>query len=655
MPVALVPATESKGGGMPQFANRIFKLGAGGLATLALVAVGVSLGGCSNGRSGKAPPVAQQDLLPRPALYPALHGTIKSFAAVASANPVLVRGYGIVAGLPNTGSGEMPPPIRSMMINRLLKNNIGFLSHGTAQYDPSKILRSRQIAAVFVEGVIPPLAMRGTTFDLKVIALPNTQTTSLANGLLWTTPLRVHASLNNLSRVIARGRGPVFCDPLRDSASQLVKAGTILRTGRVMAGGIVSIKIPVILELYTPSYRISYLIQQIINQRYGGNPPVAAAENDRIVQLRVPRRYQNNPAQFVDMVMHLYLEQNIPGFTQAQAKRLLKALADPTAPLNQISTALAQLGRTVLPEIEPYYNSPDLRVAFYAARAGTIIGDEDAVTVLKKIVRQGRGPYLMDAVQTLEQSHDAVRASLAFQHLLHSADPRTRLLGYKALLEIHSPAIYSQVVGEKFMLDILPSAGPTLIYATRTGYPRLAIIGRVPKLIPGSLYVSQSNAITVNYPLPSVPQKPQAISAEKKHGSAALPVQLYYRDPLSHQMVQMSCDPELPDVITALAQAPNPFSPTYNPRVPYIAASYQRIVAMLFTLCHNKNIIATFMMQRKAPPSMALYASLNQPRPSGHTLGVYRHASGWNATSTTQPSHGLSPFSSALPGEKPGN
>ena len=229
---------------MPQFANRMFKLGLSSLAVVTLLATGVSLGGCSNGRSGKTPPVAQQDLLPRPALYPALHGTIKSFAAVASANPVLVRGYGIVAGLPNTGSGEMPPEIRNMMMNRLLKNNIGFLSHGTAQYDPSKILRSRQIAAVFVEGVIPPLAMRGTTFDLKVIAMPNTQTTSLANGLLWTTPLRVHVGLNNMSRVLARGRGPVFCDPLHASASRLVKAGTILRTGRVMAGGIVSIKIP---------------------------------------------------------------------------------------------------------------------------------------------------------------------------------------------------------------------------------------------------------------------------------------------------------------------------------------------------------------------------------------------------------------------------
>ncbi len=640
---------------MPQFANRMFKLGLFSLAVVTLLAAGVSLGGCSNGRSGKTPPVAQQDLLPRPALYSALHGTIKSFAAVASANPVLVRGYGIVAGLPNTGSGEMPPEIRNMMMNRLLKNNIGFLSHGTAQYDPSKILRSRQIAAVFVEGVIPPLAMRGTTFDLKVIAMPNTQTTSLANGLLWTTPLRVHVGLNNLSRVLARGRGPVFCDPLHASASRLVKAGTILRTGRVMAGGIVSIKIPVILELYTPSYRISYLIQQIINQRYGGNPPVAAAENDRIVQLRVPRRYQHNPAEFVDMVMHLYLEQNIPGFTQVQAKRLLKALSDPTAPFNQISMALAQLGRTVLPDIEPYYNSPDPRVAFYAARAGTIIGDEDAVTVLKKIVTEGRGPYLMDAVKTLEHSHDAVRASLAFQHLLQSPDPRTRLLGYKALLKIHSSEIYSQGVGAKFMLDILPSSGPTLIYATRTGNPRVAIIGRVPKLIPGSLYVSQGNAITVNYPLPTVPQKNQAISSHQHHQSATLPVQLYYRDPLSHQMVQMSCDPELPNVITALAQAPDPFSPRYNPRAPYIAASYQRIVAMLFTLCHNKNIIATFMMQHKSPPSMALYASLNQPRPSGHTLGVYRHGNGWTATPTTQPNHGVSPFSSTLPGEKPGN
>ena len=112
----------------------------GGLMVLALAA-------CSNQpKRPNRPPISLQDLHLKPSIYPALRGTIRSVATLAYARPIIVRGWGVVAGLPNTGSGEMPPGIRSILANRLLKNGAGYLSRGTQQYDPNRILNSRQVA-----------------------------------------------------------------------------------------------------------------------------------------------------------------------------------------------------------------------------------------------------------------------------------------------------------------------------------------------------------------------------------------------------------------------------------------------------------------------------------------------------------------------------
>ncbi len=230
--------------------------------------------------------------------------------------------------------------------------------------------------------------------------------------------------------------------------------------------------------------------------------------------------------------------------------------------------------------------------------------------------------------------------------LLASRQVPIRLAAYKALLNMHSGAVYSQSVGGKFYMDIVPAPGRTLIYATQTGVPRIAIIGPVPSLPAGALYISQHSALTVNYPFAAaaIASRPAATLPASPAASTNLPVQLIYRDRISGDQTVLATGPALPNVLIALGQAPNPFAPKYDPRTKYIAASYQRIIEMLYTMCQAGQLPATFMLQEPPQNQVALFASLNKPRPSGHLLN--------GSANATQRGAGVSPFTTKLPGEE---
>ena len=190
-------------------------------------------------------------------------------------------------------------------------------------------------------------------------------------------------------------------------------------------------------------------------------------------------------------------------------------------------------------------------------------------------------------------------------------------------------------------MTVLPADTSSLLYVTSHRVPQIAIIGHVPVLVPGTLYISPHGALTVNYPL---------ASTNAPSGKATYPVMLYYRDPLTHKVVELTCKPQLPAIISALATAPNPFSPKFNPKEPYIAISYQRLVTMLYTMCNSGELNATFRLERMANRSREMFASLDQPRPSHSTMNL--------VTPTTQSTktggNGSLPYSTSLPGEVPG-
>jgi hypothetical protein len=67
--------------------------------------------------------------------------------------------------------------------------------------------------------------------------------------------------------------------------------------------------------------------------------------------------------------------------------------------------------------------------------------------------------------------------------LLDADENTVRIEAYRVLAKNSDRSIYSRVIGEnKFVLDIVPCNAPPLIYASRRGIPRIAVIGNKPSL-----------------------------------------------------------------------------------------------------------------------------------------------------------------------------
>ena len=549
-------------------------------------------------------------------LYPALRGTVREFAALGDSTPMRVEGYGIVANLPDTGSPVMDPRIHELMMNRLLTIGIGMYSTGTQNISPEAILGSRKIAIVEVRGVIPPLARKGSTFDLYVNALPGSDTTSLANGLLWPCDLKQIGLTfeDNDSRTIATGRGPTFLPaPLEaeaDRAAGLKPGDTrkVLRSARVIAGGVCGEDRDARLQLYTPDWMRTRLIERAIVARFPGRERPAAAANQTVVDLHIPPEYRDNPTDFVDLCRHLFLATDEPGFIEHKAVELVEALKDPQAPHRDLGLALQGLGRSILPDyLQPNYTSSNPQVRFWCARAGACLQDPEGLATLLLIARNSGNPLRRQALLAMieaSRGRDTQQATLALYDMIRSFNVDDRILAYHALLAIRSHAVSTYDVGHKFMLDLIPADSPPLIYVLESESPRIALIGKDLTLPAGAVVLSRDKLLTIRADdaiesttpalAPVLLSGMTAASKPKEKDS----VTLYWRSPLGDKTQLLRTLPSLPALVSRACWVPDPLAKDYDPSAEYIGASYQRITELLAVMCAEKTLDATFVVQR---------------------------------------------------------
>jgi flagellar basal body P-ring protein FlgI len=642
---------------------------------LALAAALAALSGCEGEKPRLAPiPINAQARISAN-LHPALRETVGEFATVATdAAPIAVEGYGIIANLHGNGSSDMDPKIREKLVDQLVRAGAGWRLNDTQHIDPEAILSSRDIAVVEVRGIIPPLARKGSTFDLSINALPNSQATSLANGLLWTTELKIVGltTEQNDTATIALGRGPVFIptpveaiatpEKLKDPAD-LPRS---LRAGRILGGGVLATDRPIRLQLYAPDASRTRAIEYTINARFPGRDVVsktAAANDDITVSLRIPPEYEYDAPGFIDLVKHMYFGTANPGFAQAKAAEIIKALQEPDSPKRDLSVALQGLGRGILPEfVQPQYTSPDLEVRFWCARAGAAMQDVGGMLVLQEMVADKNNPMRQRALEALVQTslgRDTVRTSLTLAEMLKSPNTDERIAAYRGLLAMRSRLVMSYAVpGElsrpdrkpteadrprtlrKFWMDIVPADSPPLIYVSQADEPRIAFIGRPLSLPTGAVYVSEDRLLTVvsnenvGDAVGTLGDSGQVLTAASVSNAPAAPqerVTLFYRQPNSSRTVNIKTVSSLPAIIARAAWEPDP---TTSDDTPYIAASYQRMAEMLATMCRENTLNAKFVLGPAPQKILTQRDLITGGRPEGSTAPATAPAT---APSTTEP------------------
>ncbi len=515
--------------------------------------------------------------------------TITSICSLRGYNPVLVSGFGLVVGLDATGSSDVPPRIARWLENQMSKGGFGQESLNMGHMTPDQVIMDDRTAVVMVEGLTPPGATRGSTFDVMVSAVPGTQTTSLEGGLLYTTDLSFGGANvgSPSSRPLARAYGPVFLnpfvepDPMAPGGSGAANA----RVGRILDGGIAIEHANLALILHQPSYARARRVADRINGRFRKSQadkfPLAVAKDDKTVQLNVLRRFRHNPQRMLDLIGHLYMNPT-EAFAAQQARTLLEELAKPDNHpyADHIAHAWEGMGKLILPILRDGYEHEDPVVRLAALSAGARLGDLAAAPPhLSRIATGDDGPAAERATAMLgvllghNPDHARLRAML--RNLLNSDDARVRMTAFGALFETgeRAPYIIHRSYPGKFELALVRSDQP-MIFVARHGAPRIVIFDQM---------------LGFDYPLfASLWDNRLMIRGDEDEMTVAA----YYRPPGTTHGQTHQIAPTVGNLVLLMANVPTDDDPT-----PGFNLGYSEVVKVLRRLTRSGAVDAPLVLQ----------------------------------------------------------
>ena len=521
-----------------------------------------------------------------------LQGTVIERANLQDAQPFLVSGYGLVVNLRKTGDNSaIPTAVREYMVKEIQRHGIGAATTpGYENYSPEGMLRDNRVAVVEVNGYVPPGARNGDHFDVLVSAMQDSYTTSLAHGMLFQSDLRYMGANpsdpGGAVNVYARAQGSVFVNPahaLIRPADMDAKARQSLRYGVIMDGGVSTFDNPLVLRVREPQFSTSRALERRINQRFQGvadktsrvgTLAMAAAQDEAIILLYVPKVYRGNWEHFAGVVKNLYLNSD-PAYLALMAEKLATAAQQPDAPLDNISYAWEGIGQPAMPVVLRLINHKSPEVAYAAARAAMSIDNDssEAKMALVKIAKTVDNPFRVDAVRTLAELPQSSDTDQYLRQLVNSDNTAVRIEAYKALVRNNDLLIFSKVIQEKYVLDIVPTNGSPMIYVTRRGVPRLAIFGANIHLQTPLTFTALNSRLT--------------LTADKAEG----PITIFYRAEIASGDRTTGAIKQLsrPDIADILARLGGEAAPDES-RLDF---SYADVVALLEKFSQTKKIWAT--------------------------------------------------------------
>jgi hypothetical protein len=571
-----------------------------------LVVALVFAAGCSGPKPSKISS-RYRDLGPKKGVPAYLKGSIYELTELANHVPYPVSSYGLVGQLRGTGDTDAPASVRQWMIKEMVRRGFGDPTKGFGHLQPNRILSSPDFAIVRVDAVLPPGARRGEPIDAWVSALPN-ETTSLSGGTLFETDLKDNgADVYSPSATIdvwAKVAGPILVNPayaLESAGSTAGPAKASLRRGTVLHGGTVQQDRPLMLMLRQPQHSLARAIEGRINERFqreGDRPRknamvgyvVAEAKDEGRVEFFVPRAFGGDWEHFAGVASYLFLDTS-PEFATAKAKELCDAAAKPKAPLLEISYCLEGLGGPALPFVSKLLSHPDPAVSFAAARAAAFIGDTSygAQETLTRIASTRGHPFQLSAIDVLGKLPASTALNEMLRRLVDSSEATVRVKAYEVLAANGDPSIFSKPVHrwedrEKFVLDLVPSDGPPLVYASQRGRPRIAIIGRLPVVREPLTFTALGNRLSI---------ATTEVGGGKKQALA-----IHYRDPRRRTPVRVLSRPDVAELAARLGGE----GPKSDEKLDF---TYGEIVAILQAMVDRGDVVSS----RRGPDGRQLAAS----------------------------------------------
>jgi len=561
--------------------------------------------GCSNKKPSVVEPVTVQPARDIPTL---LRGTVGAEASFSGVEPVLVSGYGLVVGLNGTGGDVLPDSIRTTMEREMGLLGIGKAGdyRGTAidGVTPQQLLRDKSVAVVLVQAAIPPGSPAGANFDCYVRAI---NASSLEGGNLWTTELRIGdaSTFGQVqTRGLARARGPVFINPFSEPGRE--DTGVSRLVGRVLDGGVVTNPLQIGMTLNTPSFQLVRSVTSAINSRFPEQPgdggpvargrggPNASTGSGGSIPLRVPAQYRRKPGEFLQILRHIRIDQNVP---EQYARRYVDGVISEPVMAESVAWSLEALGQKSLPFARELYDYAELAPRMAGLRAGARLNDPRAVPALTSLANGPRGPVRSAAIELLGRIDGGPTVDVTLRELLNGEDFITRIAAYEALasrserlqynrlsasqrsnrernapryspsqLEILSEMAFPgntmqgverRLVEDKFLLDIVPYGEP-LIYIAQQGRPRIVLFGAKQALVVPSVMSAWSGRLMLTT------------------DAATNAVRVYYLAPGADRALVQQARGTLPEMVAFLAK-----KPSATDARPGLNLSYSEVVGAL--------------------------------------------------------------------------
>lgn len=213
---------------------------------------------------------------------PAFAERLKDLASIQGVRNNQLIGYGLVAGLDNTGDMTTQTPFTTQAIANMLSQLGVNLSQTQIQ-----LLQLKNVAAVMVTATLPPFSRQGQNIDVTVSSMGNAK--SLRGGTLLMTQLK-----GADGEVYAIAQGNVLVGGVGASSGGSKVTVNHLSAGRIPAGASVERAVPIALgqggviyyELSSSDFGTAQKVVDAINRSVGQG--TAQAIDGRRIAVRAP-------------------------------------------------------------------------------------------------------------------------------------------------------------------------------------------------------------------------------------------------------------------------------------------------------------------------------------------------------------------------------
>lgn len=409
---------------------------------------------------------------------------VGDYTTFSGLHRVVLEGVGLVVGLNGTGGDPPPSPYREVLLDDMSRRDVK---------DAKKILRSPSTALVVVRAYLSPLIRRGDRFDVEVRIPGESGATSLAGGRLYETILTETAIVPGRGQmkghIVARAQGPILtalADPDNEEQSGALKRGSIPGGGVSLLDRDMALYVRTDFRTYRNITRLADRIGKrfYAYDRHGIREPLAEAQTDQRIVMKVHPRYQENYPRFLQVVRNIAFRES-PVAQRVRMKRLEQQLLTPQT-AEGASLQLEAIGEPAIPVLRTGLKSKELECRFHAALALAYLEESDGIDALKEAARDVPAfrVFAYAALSTIEDpdAHMALRDLMDVQQVDNGKDvdsAETRYGAFRALwmLDPRDPFIAGEKLNQDFWLHVLPTKGDSMVHMTQRKRPEIVLFG----------------------------------------------------------------------------------------------------------------------------------------------------------------------------------